>query len=356
MASGAVGRTRGKQHKREAAKPLLKQIMDAFSQLQAVHFRHIHVEQCKVDTRHPLEMEQGLMGGRHNGDVQTPSLSVTGEDTTIGLVVVDYQQMLAFERGVLVGFGPLARLRHRLQTHREGERGSMAMSLTAGDDVPLHLFGQRLADGQAQTCSAESSGGRLIGLAERLEQSTEVTTGHADPRIDHLKLYGQPFRIMAIHYALCPHLHLTSLGELDGIANQIENHLTDTGGITQHQVIRHVRFVIDEFEILLGGSRSQQLKRRHETVVQVDRGPLQHQFASIDLGQVENVVDDDQQRLTAGADGANKVLLLIVEVSGQQQLGHTDHPVHRSADLVAHIGQKVALGRIGRLSPLHRLA
>ena len=42
------------------------------------------------------------------------------------------------------------------------------------------------------------------------------------------------------------------------------------------------------------------------------------------------------------------------ELGVEHQLGHADHAVHRRADLVAHVGQELALGPIGRLGRLTR--
>ena len=38
----------------------------------------------------------------------------------------------------------------------------------------------------------------------------------------------------------------------------------------------------------------------------------------------------------------------------ERQIEHADDGVHRRADLVAHVGQKAALGQCGRLGPLSR--
>ena len=43
-----------------------------------------------------------------------------------------------------------------------------------------------------------------------------------------------------------------------------------------------------------------------------------------------------------------------VEVGVQGQLGHAEDAVHGRADLVAHVGQELALGPVGRLGRLLR--
>ena len=67
------------------------------------------------------------------------------------------------------------------------------------------------------------------------------------------------------------------------------------------------------------------------------------------LCQVENVVDDAQQRLAGIQDGFDIVRLGRRQGGFRQQLGHAEHPVHRRANLMAHVGQKARLGLTGLL-------
>ena len=77
---------------------------------------------------------------------------------------------------------------------------------------------------------------------------------------------------------------------------------------------------------------------------------LQLQLAGLDLGEVEDVVDDAEQRLAARAHGSRRSSRCsAVRLGVQQQLGHADDAVHGRADLVAHVGQELALGDVGRL-------
>ena len=55
-------------------------------------------------------------------------------------------------------------------------------------------------------------------------------------------------------------------------------------------------------------------------------------------------------------DHVQVLALLGRQVGVQGQLGHADDAVHRRADLVAHVGQELALGPVGRLGGLPGLA
>ena len=56
----------------------------------------------------------------------------------------------------------------------------------------------------------------------------------------------------------------------------------------------------------------------------------------------------DEQRIGRIADRGGEVDLLFVERRIQQQLGQADDAVHRRPQLMAHVGEKFALGAVGR--------
>ena len=73
------------------------------------------------------------------------------------------------------------------------------------------------------------------------------------------------------------------------------------------------------------------------------------QLAGLDLGEVEDVVEDAQQILRGLVDLFHVLALLGLQVGHQGQVGQADDGVHGGADLVAHVGQEAALGLVGRL-------
>jgi hypothetical protein len=77
---------------------------------------------------------------------------------------------------------------------------------------------------------------------------------------------------------------------------------------------------------------------------------LHRQLAGLDLGKVEDVVDDAEQVLGGAMDLLDVVALLGGgrDLGLQREVRHADDGVHRRADFVAHVGQEVALGA-GRL-------
>ena len=83
--------------------------------------------------------------------------------------------------------------------------------------------------------------------------------------------------------------------------------------------------------------------------MQIEINLLRDQFSALDLGEVEDVVDQFQQEMCRFFQRCNKILLLFVQWRADQQVAGTDYTIKRSAHLVTHIGQEVALGFAGCL-------
>ncbi len=78
-------------------------------------------------------------------------------------------------------------------------------------------------------------------------------------------------------------------------------------------------------------------------VAQIEIYRVEFDSSGFDLGQIQNVVHDFKQRLGRVLDRADKPFALCVEFGIEQQLGHSDHRVHRRAYFVAHLRQEIAL-------------
>ncbi|MNZ77828.1 hypothetical protein D3C78_963830 [compost metagenome] len=74
---------------------------------------------------------------------------------------------------------------------------------------------------------------------------------------------------------------------------------------------------------------------------------LEHQLAGLDPRKVEDVVEQCHQLLAGALDLPQAIVLLGVQTGLQRQVGHADDRVHRGADFMAHVGEKVGLG-LGR--------
>jgi len=86
-----------------------------------------------------------------------------------------------------------------------------------------------------------------------------------------------------------------------------------------------------------------------EHVVQVKIQYIHFQFTCFNFGKIQNVIENAQQRFAAGFYDSSEFTLLVTKFGIQKQADHTHDPVHRGADFVTHVGQKIAFGDVGNL-------
>ena len=98
----------------------------------------------------------------------------------------------------------------------------------------------------------------------------------------------------------------------------------------------------------------QQFEALDHTLFDVERVRLEFHATGLDLREVQDVVDDRQQRFAADADRVDEVALLLGERRIEQQAGHADHAVHRRAHLMTHVGEELAARLHGRFRQLLR--
>ena len=144
-------------------------------------------------------------------------------------------------------------------------------------------------------------------------------------------------------------------GELDRVADQIEQDLAQAAGISAHQLVQGRRHEGDDLDALGKGARGQQFDHRFGLVQDRELGLLQFQAPGLDLGEVQDVVDDGEQRFAALADGFGVIALVGGKPGIEEQPGHADDAVHGRADLVAHRGQEFRLGMVGGFRLLLRV-
>ena len=146
--------------------------------------------------------------------------------------------------------------------------------------------------------------------------------------------------------------HAAGIGELDGVADQVEQHLPHPSRIGGDQ-LRHVgRDVAAEPDALGEGLRRKQLDDIVGDLARRHRLRLGIESASLDLGIVEKIFDQRQKRAGRRRHRADIGALLRRQLGIGEQLGHAHDAVHRRADLVADGGEKPRLGLAGIFGPL----
>ena len=78
-----------------------------------------------------------------------------------------------------------------------------------------------------------------------------------------------------------------------------------------------------------------------------ERPRLQIELAGLDLGEIENLLDQRQQRFARGLRRLGVGDLFGRERRVEQQIGHAEDAVERRADFVADHGEEARLGAVG---------
>ena len=120
-----------------------------------------------------------------------------------------------------------------------------------------HELDQPLADGQSQTCTTEPSRRGRIGLRERNEQPGDLFLGHPDAGIEDLE--AEVLTAIGGGIAGHPQDDMTVLGELDRVAYQIEQDLSESTGVRTHAGRDIGADVDDEIQALLNGLLGEQV-------------------------------------------------------------------------------------------------
>jgi hypothetical protein len=174
------------------------------------------------------------------------------------------------------------------------ERAAPA-DLALEPDPTRHALDQAPGDREPQSGSTEPPCGRGIRLSEGVEDEPAFVVGNADACVLHGDI--QRHRLRRDRFGVDTHRDLAPLGELDRVADQIEDDLADSPGVAD-QIVRDIGpDLVHELEPLGVGERRERLEHLAERLAQAEGHGLQLEPAGLDLGEVEDVVDDRQERL-----------------------------------------------------------
>ncbi len=235
-----------------------------------------------------------------------------------------------------------------LQRHLDPAGGALAR-LAVHPDATAHQRDQPARDGQAQAGTAVLAAGGGVGLLERLEDARELLGRHADAGVLHLEAQPQALGLGRQRpHAQCD---VARIGELDRVAGKVQQHLTEAQQVAvEHR--RHAVHVNHQLEVAAARAVDDQREHIVDHLLHAEVGHLQPQLAGLDLRQVQDVVDDVQQVFGRGGDLAHLVELARVVEAAAQQVRQAQDRIHRRADLVAHVGQEIALGAVGLIGLL----
>ena len=146
----------------------------------------------------------------------------------------------------------------------------------------------------------------------------------------------------------------TLVRELDRVADQVRQHLAEAVGVAADHGRQFGRDRDVEREVLAACHHRQRLEHRIEAVHQLERRRRQLEMSGLDLREVEDVVDDVQQRVGRRAHQVQVLALLVGHLRGEQQLAHPDDAVQRCPHFVADVRDELALRAVGRLGGVLR--
>ena len=238
-----------------------------------------------------------------------------------------------------------ARAARREPERRAGTRAAVDADLAA------HQRDQAPGDREAEAAAAEAARRRTVGLGEGVEDASAVGLGQADAGVAHLE--AQHGGVVAIARQQARREDdFAARRELDRVADEVEQHLAQPPGVAAQRRRQRGGDTHDELEALALRRAGHQRAGLLDALDEVEVHALEHQLALLDARVVEHVVDDGAQRAPRAADHLREALLARRQIGGEQQLRHAQHAVERRSDLVAHRGEELRLGRVGRVGVL----
>ena len=336
--------------------PLLAVLCTQLAQLLR-RFPTVHGQHDPVQEYHVIGEAARLQPGLHHfkglltaqGQIGGPAPGAAhfGGQLTGDRVVVDHQDpaLLGTQGRVL----EVPTIGHGLtQRKAEGKaKGAAYAQLALQADVPPHQTHQTLADGQAKAGAAKAPRGRGLGLGEAGKDRLLVLRGNADATVLHQKIDLDGIRV-AFQLVQADD-DFAALGELDRVAGQVDQHLLQALQVPDHHVWNGPVYFKQHLDVLGAGIGRQDAGEVAHHAVQPERLRIQRHLAGLDLGQVENVVDQTQQRMRRTVGLVGIVVLLRRQAGFLQQRQHAQNGVHRRADFMAHIGQKLRFRPVGVL-------
>src|SRR5208337_3138724 len=108
--------------------------------------------------------------------------------------------------------------------------------------------------------------------------------------------------------------HLAFLGELDRVADQVEQNLAQPARVADQNVGQLGPDVANQLELFLVGAQGQGAQGLVEYAAQREFGALELQLAGLDLGEIEQIVDHAKKVVRRRVDDRQVVTLFVVEL------------------------------------------
>jgi len=213
--------------------------------------------------------------------------------------------------------------------------------------LPPHRLGQAAADGEAKAGAAEAPRGGRTGPAWVKASNRPGILCWGMP----MPVSRTEMRSVSPRGSTCT-ITAPEFGELDRVVDQVADHLAQGGWDRSRSAPASPDSMWAERSSPLARARSQNSARQSlDQLGRIGGQGFEVELAGLDLGEVEDVVDDRHQALAPDlAITSAKAGAAWAAVSPAASISAiTMTPFHRRADFVAHRGQEVALGAAGGL-------
>ena len=182
---------------------------------------------------------------------------------------------------------------HPLAVELEAEAGSLADPAIDADGSTHHLH-QSLADGEPEPAAALAARGRTIDLSERLKKPLPIGLGDAFAGIADAEAQSDASIVPAD--AVDDEPHRTGIGEFEGVAAQVDQHLRQAQRIAvQPHLLQQGGDLGIQAQALVLRLDAEHAHDPIHDIAEPEVAALQRDLFGLDLGQVEDVVEDGQQ-------------------------------------------------------------
>ena len=319
----------------------------AAGRFQPVHPRHLHVHQHRGERStgiaRRLDRAHGLFAVFDQLGLEPQRFCHGENELLVDRVILGDQHPLSGEAGHGIGRRRRGlgggRGFHRFRFHQRQADGELRADIALGmhGDASAHHIDQLLADGEAEAGATIAPCDRSIFLQKRGEDRVEPILVDTDAAIDD----GDQ-QALAVGGVLDPRFHVdaAAFGELDGVADQVQHHLPQPQPVELDHGGDGIVDPHADRQAFRTGHGLHQIDAMLQLVAQVGRLHHDVELAGFDLRMVEDIVQQLHHRPPRIGDHLQMAALILVEIAFHQELGEADHPVHRGADFVAHIGEE----------------
>lgn len=214
-------------------------------------------------------------------------------------------------------------------------------------DGTVHQFAKPAADGEPETGTSVASCRGAVDLGEAIEDRSESFFGDTDTGIanDDFEFVFDFAGVGDFHFDK----DFALLGELDGVADEVCEHLSQSDGVSHDDGWDIGGDGREDFYSFLLCGRCEEACDVFDEFSDVERDEFDGEFSGFYSGEVEDVVDDGQKGFAACSDGLEHGLLFWRQVGFGEEFDHTDDPIHRCPNFVAHVCEEFAFRFCGGL-------